>query len=65
MTRSKNEWMSILGNLNPSQQADRILADLIGYRKTSLKRAEDADTLVNVLDALQEIEHEKHDPAET
>jgi len=35
-----------------SAVAEQILGDLIGYRKTSLHRADDQDTLINALIAV-------------
>jgi hypothetical protein len=38
------------------QIAELLLADLIGYRQTSLKRANDIDTICNLILAIKEQE---------
>jgi hypothetical protein len=54
MAKSVNAWKDLIEGKGPTAIAELILGDLIGYRKTSLKRSEDVDTLVNVIAALKE-----------
>lgn len=52
--RTVSEWREILAReSSPLNAATRVIADLIGYRKTSLSRAEDTDNLMNALMAIR------------
>lgn len=51
--RSLQEWDRLISGKKPSAIAELILADLIGYRKTSLKRADDADNLAVCIAAIR------------
>ena len=59
MSKSVELWRKLLRDQPLLKQAELILADLQGYRKTSLKRAEDIDTLISALSALQKAETER------
>jgi hypothetical protein len=54
--RTKSEWKLIFQKLqgNLHEYTLQIQANLLGYRKTSLHRATDADNLTNALEALTE-----------
>ncbi len=55
MARTPTGWKLVIEAKTPHQIALFLLSDLLGYRKTSLKRAEDADNLTNLIVALQDI----------
>lgn len=52
MARTPTEWVRMLEReRNTAGYANTILGDLLGYRKTSLQRAEDTDNLTYALEA--------------
>lgn len=57
MARSVDSWRALIKGKTDHQIALLILGDLIGYRKTSMKRADDADTLTNLLSAIASSYH--------
>lgn len=52
--RSKEQWLRIFEQYKGTNLAEFVLDDLIGYRKTSLKRSEDVDQLTSLFEAIRE-----------
>ena len=50
--KSPKTWAAVFAGKKASQRADFILSDLIGYRKTSLHRADDLDNITHALTAI-------------
>ena len=57
MSRSPLNWQEVIadGNKTDAQLAHFVLSDLIGYRSTSLHRADDEDALTNLFSALRQL----------
>lgn len=53
MTRSNDDWVEISKTRNDYQLAQFVISDLIGYRSTSLHRAEDTDNLMRLIGVLR------------
>ena len=51
--RSIQEWRKLIKGKKSFAIAELALADMIGYRKTSLKRADDHDNLSALIQAVQ------------
>lgn len=52
--KSPATWRRIIEGKKTHEIARLAIEDLIGYRKTSLKRAEDLDNLTNLIAAIME-----------
>ena len=60
MGKSVETWAKMLKGKTEYQAARIILADMIGYRKTSLHRAEDIDSLTAAIIAIIQLVDEEH-----
>jgi hypothetical protein len=54
-----NTWMQLFEGRAPHQIAEKIIADLRGYRRNSLDRATDLDTVTHAVIAVMELAHGK------
>lgn len=50
-----NTWMQLFDGHTPSRIAEKIIADLRGYRRNSLDRATDLDTVTHAVIAVMEL----------
>lgn len=55
MPKSVDTWKRIIVGKNSHQIAKAMIEDLIGYRKTSLKRCDDEDNVTNMIEALRTV----------
>jgi len=53
-TRTVAEYTRLLELLTDLEVAELVLSDLHGYRPTSLRRAEDYDTITRLISAVRE-----------
>ena len=52
--RTKAQWIDLLQRHKGTHLAEFVLDDLMGDRKTSLKRSYDVDTLTSLFEAIRE-----------
>lgn len=55
MVRSIESWMRLLQGKTDLEIAKYMIEDLVGYRSTSLHRADDIDALRNAVKAIRQM----------
>jgi hypothetical protein len=51
----KSDWVRHLSGKNSHQMAQQVIGNLVGYRSTSLHKADDLDQMTMALEAVREL----------